>query len=87
MTDQGSHRTPTSPCVSEDLRRPDPENVREHSERNLKAIEAALGQFGQQRPMVALADEQELHPASDGTVLGAPCAPEPFELGECREQR
>ncbi len=36
--------------------RPDPANARRHGERNLESIKASLTRFGQQKPIVVLAD-------------------------------
>ena len=45
----------------------DPENARQHDERNLKAIGARLRHFGQQKPIVALASGKII--AGNGTFL------------------
>lgn len=47
----------------------DPANVRAHNERNLKAIEASLARFGQQKPIVI--DRHRVVVAGNGTVLAA----------------
>lgn len=49
----------------------DPENARQHDERNLKAIGASLRHFGQQKPIVALASGKII--AGNGTFLAAHC--------------
>jgi ParB-like nuclease domain len=47
----------------------DPANVRLHPERNLQAIESSLRQFGQQKPVVAMADGKII--AGNGTWRAA----------------
>lgn len=49
--------------------RPDPENVRLHSDRNLAAIKASLSAFGQQKPIVVRADGTVV--AGNGTMEAA----------------
>jgi ParB-like chromosome segregation protein Spo0J len=48
---------------------PDPENARKHDERNLKAIENSLRQFGQRRPLVVTGDGVVV--AGNGTLQAA----------------
>ncbi len=55
-------------CAIEDLHE-DADNVRVHSDRNIKTIEASLRRFGQQRPLVALEDGTVI--AGNGTLAAA----------------
>jgi hypothetical protein len=47
----------------------DPKNARRHPERNIEAIMASLNKFGQQRPVVVLADNTVI--AGNGTLEAA----------------
>ena len=47
----------------------DPDNARDHSEENIRAIKASLKRFGQQKPIVA--DATGLVIAGNGTVIAA----------------
>jgi len=48
---------------------PDPENARQHDEKNLKAIQGSLKEFGQRKPIVIT--EANVIVAGNGTVLAA----------------
>lgn len=48
---------------------PDPNNARQHDEKNLKAIEGSLSQFGQRKPIVI--DQANVIVAGNGTVKAA----------------
>jgi site-specific DNA-methyltransferase (adenine-specific) len=48
---------------------PDPNNARQHDEKNLKAIEGSLSQFGQRKPIVI--DQANVIVAGNGTVEAA----------------
>ena len=48
---------------------PDPENARQHDEKNLKAIQGSLNQFGQRKPIVIT--EAGVIVAGNGTVDGS----------------
>jgi ParB-like chromosome segregation protein Spo0J len=48
---------------------PDPENARQHDEKNLKAIQGSLNQFGQRKPIVIT--EAGVIVAGNGTVEAA----------------
>jgi site-specific DNA-methyltransferase (adenine-specific) len=48
---------------------PDPQNARQHDEKNLKAIQGSLKQFGQRKPIVIT--EQGVIVAGNGTVEAA----------------
>jgi ParB-like chromosome segregation protein Spo0J len=48
---------------------PDPENAREHDEKNLKAIQGSLKEFGQRKPIVIT--EEGVIVAGNGTVEAA----------------
>ena len=48
---------------------PDPNNARQHDEKNLKAIEGSLSQFGQRKPIVI--DKANVIVAGNGTVEAA----------------
>lgn len=52
-----------------DTLKPDPSNAREHSKKNLDAIEASLERFGQQKPIVV--DETGTVIAGNGTLEAA----------------
>jgi len=47
----------------------DPANVRKHSDKNIKAIEASLARFGQQKPIVV--DKNNVVRAGNGTLQAA----------------
>ena len=47
----------------------DPRNARKHSSKNLSAIKASLGQFGQQKPIVI--DAENVVVAGNGTLAAA----------------
>ena len=47
----------------------DPSNVRKHSDKNIKAIEASLKRFGQQKPIVI--DKNNVVRAGNGTLQAA----------------
>jgi ParB-like chromosome segregation protein Spo0J len=47
----------------------DPSNVRKHSDKNVKAIEASLKRFGQQKPIVI--DKNNVVRAGNGTLQAA----------------
>lgn len=49
--------------------KPDPKNARKHSSRNIRAIADSLRMFGQQKPIVALADGTVI--AGNGTLEAA----------------
>ena len=57
-----SHIEPTLHKLARsiDELKPDPDNARSHSERNLEAVMASLSKFGQQKPIVVV---------EDGTVI------------------
>ena len=48
---------------------PDSNNARQHDEKNLKAIEGSLSQFGQRKPIVI--DQANVIVAGNGTVEAA----------------
>ena len=48
---------------------PDPNNVRQHDEKNLSAIKGSLAKFGQQKPIVI--DEKNVVIAGNGTLESA----------------
>lgn len=48
---------------------PDPQNARQHDEKNLKAIQGSLNQFGQRKPIVIT--EEGVIVAGNGTVEAA----------------
>jgi ParB-like chromosome segregation protein Spo0J len=49
--------------------KPDPQNARQHDQKNLKAIEGSLTQFGQRKPIVIT--EANVIVAGNGTVTAA----------------
>lgn len=57
-----------SMCRSIESLKPDPANVRKHSERNILAIAESLGQYGQQKPIVV---KNNVVLAGNGTLEAA----------------
>jgi len=56
-------------AVPTDKLKPDPSNVRKHSEKNIRAVMASLRKFGQQKPIVALKSGRVI--AGNGTLEAA----------------